>query len=177
MTRHETELSAAYAPLRQALAELRAPDALEAQLLASYRQAYAPAPKLHARLLEWLRQERNLWLPLGGACVAALAAMLWLRPLLLQRGPLAPSTIEAAAQQTTGEELATAFFPVGDPARIQAADHARMVRVTMPRAALVSYGLPVNPALADQPIEADILVADDGSTLALRFVRGNHHLM
>lgn len=177
MNLDESRLSAAYAPLRQALAEQQAPEALELQLLATYRQVHTAKPGRWSWLADWLRQERNLWLPLGGACVAALAAMLWLRPLLLQRGPLAPSAIEVAARQPASDELATAFFPVGDPDRIQAADHARMVRVTMPRAALVSYGLPVNPALADQAIEADILVADDGSTLALRFVRGNHHLM
>ncbi|GAB3242571.1 hypothetical protein [Chitinimonas naiadis] len=172
----ETDLDTAYSPLRQALAREQAPVALEAALITAFREQHA-APSWHRRLLASVLQDRSFLLPLGGACVVALAAVLWLRPVLLQRGPLAPSAIEAAPLQARTDELATAFFPVGDPARIQFAEHARMVRVSLPRAALVSYGLPVNPALADQTIDADLLVADDGTTLALRFVRSNHHLM
>jgi hypothetical protein len=41
----------------------------------------------------------------------------------------------------------------------------------MPRSALVSLGLPVNVVRADVPVEADLLVGEDGLARAIRFVR------
>jgi hypothetical protein len=46
-----------------------------------------------------------------------------------------------------------------------------MVRVELPRSALVSFGLPMNVERADERIKADVLVGDDGVARAIRFVR------
>lgn len=173
----------ALAPLRAELAGEQPPPQLEAALQAAFRARHAPAPwprRLAGRLRRltgWLSLEGGLWLPLGGgACVAGLAALIWLRPVLLQHGA-APSVLEPGPVARQPAELVTAFIPLGDPARLERAAHARMVRVSLPREAMAAYGLPVNPALADRPIEADLLVGDDGNALALRFVRDARHLM
>jgi len=176
MTPDEKTLQAAYAPLRQELATAVPPAGLEAGLLAAFRQQRAPVSRWQ-RLVQWVRQDRGLYLSLGGSCVAALAALMWLRPMLWNETQALQAAPAGTLAPTASTELTTAFFPLGDPARIEAAQHARMVRVSMPRASLAAYGLPVNPELADEAIEADLLVGDDGAPLALRFVRGKYQLI
>ena len=66
-------------------------------------------------------------------------------------------------------EMVTDFMPVFyDPAPIE---HGRLVRVRLPRVALVSFGLPMNEQLADESVKADVLVGEDGLARAVRFVK------
>ncbi|WP_269531051.1 hypothetical protein [Chitinimonas sp. BJYL2] len=169
----DDDLDAAWRPLRQSLQGTHAPSTLDDALLAAFRTRHTPTRM--ARLRQSLASIRWTWLSAGGAMAAALVATLWMRPVLMERGqmPLSDTASPALAEA----ELTTAFFPVGDPRRIQAAAHARMVRVSLPRAVMAEYGLPVSPELADQPVEADLLVGDDGATMALRFVRTNLSVM
>lgn len=167
-------LDAAYAPLRDALAQEPVPRALDDAVLAAFRVRHAAKPARFASLRAWLQPVHRYWLSLGSGCAVALAALVWLGPISLHGAMPASYALPMSPQET---ELATAFFAVGDPARLAQAPHARMVRVQVPRATLANYGLPFNPELADQPIMADLLVGDDGSTLAVRFVHGKLHLM
>jgi hypothetical protein len=55
-------------------------------------------------------------------------------------------------------------------------DHAPMesgevIRVQVPRSALITLGLPVNVEHADDPVLADLLIGEDGLARAIRFVR------
>jgi anti-sigma factor RsiW len=68
-------------------------------------------------------------------------------------------------------EIATAFIPLDTGRGLAPADSLQLVRVELPRAALVSFGLPMNVERADQRIKADILVGNDGVARAIRFVR------
>jgi hypothetical protein len=45
-----------------------------------------------------------------------------------------------------------------------------VVRVELPRSALVSFGLPMNMERADERIKADVLLGNDGLARAIRFV-------
>jgi hypothetical protein len=47
----------------------------------------------------------------------------------------------------------------------------QVIRVQMPRQALIAFGLPVNIERADVPVKADLLVGEDGLAHAIRFVR------
>lgn len=47
----------------------------------------------------------------------------------------------------------------------------QLVRVELPRSALASLGLPLNPARGGETIKADVLLGDDGLARAIRFVR------
>lgn len=70
--------------------------------------------------------------------------------------------------QTADREVTTDFIPlVYDPEPV---DQGRVVRVRLPRAALAAFGLPMNEQLADEPIEADVLLGEDGLARAVRFV-------
>jgi hypothetical protein len=73
---------------------------------------------------------------------------------------------EAAAE--AGDEVMTDFIPVVyDPAPI---GRGRLVRVDLPRAALVAFGLPVNEDRNEELVQADLLLDDDGLMRAVRFV-------
>src|ERR1041384_3579796 len=47
----------------------------------------------------------------------------------------------------------------------------QLVRVSMPRSALATLGLPVNPARGGDAVKADVLLGEDGLAQAIRFVR------
>ncbi len=68
-------------------------------------------------------------------------------------------------------EIATDFFPVGDTSRMSLADGGQLVRVQLPRSALMRFGLPVNMDRANERVKADVLLGSDGIARAIRFVR------
>lgn len=73
---------------------------------------------------------------------------------------------------TTGEsEIATDFLPLVDANNLATQDGGQLVRVEMPRTALLAFGLPMNIERADEPVKADVLVGHDGLARAIRFVR------
>jgi hypothetical protein len=84
---------------------------------------------------------------------------------LLRRAP-APELAPAASQ-----ELATEFIPLVYQNDLLPAENVQIVRVKLPRAALVSFGLPINEDRAGEPVKADVLLGDDGVARAIRFVR------
>lgn len=50
-------------------------------------------------------------------------------------------------------------------------ESGEVIRVQMPRSALITLGLPVNVENADEPVLADLLIGEDGLARAIRFVR------
>jgi len=66
-----------------------------------------------------------------------------------------------------GSESEFIVLPGTPPWALQ--DGARLVRATMPRSALVSFGLPVNAERAGQPIRVDLILSEDGVARAIRF--------
>jgi hypothetical protein len=84
---------------------------------------------------------------------------------LTSAGPLT-----AAAGGDDGGEIVTEFMPVGYGSNLIPMDGAQMLRIKLPRSAMLSYGLPVNPDRVDEPISADLVVGNDGVARAIRFV-------
>lgn len=87
----------------------------------------------------------------------------------------ATTTTTASPAATPGDEpaseIATVFIPLVERRGLAQADSLQIVRVELPRSALVSFGLPMNFDRADQQIKADVLVGNDGVARAIRFVR------
>lgn len=81
--------------------------------------------------------------------------------------PLDPGS--ATADEQAGE-IATSFIPLSGSSGL-AAESMQLVRVELPRSALVSFGLPMNVERADERVKADVLVGNDGVARAIRFVR------
>lgn len=67
-------------------------------------------------------------------------------------------------------EVATDFLPL---TYVASSDErsGQVVRVEMPRSAMLALGLPVNQEASGELVKADVLVRDDGLALAIRFVR------
>ena len=76
--------------------------------------------------------------------------------------PSADSNVEA--------EITTDFFPLINRGTGQL-DSGQIVRVELPRSALMAFGLPMNMDRADERIKADVVVGNDGLARAIRFVR------
>jgi hypothetical protein len=83
-------------------------------------------------------------------------------------------TINAASNAggSAGErEIVTDFMPLTYDSGALAMESGHVVRVELPRSALVSMGLPMNLERAGEPVKADVLMGDDGVARAIRFVR------
>jgi hypothetical protein len=50
-------------------------------------------------------------------------------------------------------------------------ESGEVIRVQMPRSALITLGLPVDVERTDEPVMADLLIGEDGLARAIRFVR------
>jgi hypothetical protein len=148
---------------------------VEATLLREFRQRHA-APK--ARMMRWQ-------MALGAVAAVALLA------LGLVRGRITPTTNQPTANngshvaatsqmyavvndpqlnELVAEEDGTEFvaLPYADE-DAAAIEGGAVVRVTMPRAALISMGLPISSAIGDQ-IPAEVVVSADGTPQAIRLI-------
>jgi len=87
-----------------------------------------------------------------------------------------PFIIDGGTTHAKESEYATDFFPLSysdDQKPMEGGEVIRVqvIRVQMPRPALIAFGLPVNVERADVPVKADLLVGEDGLARAIRFVR------
>lgn len=76
----------------------------------------------------------------------------------------------ASAAASDESEYATAYMPLAgayDPSELEG---GAVVRVVLPRAALVSYGLPVEGMGVAEHVTADMVVSQDGTPQAIRLV-------
>jgi hypothetical protein len=76
----------------------------------------------------------------------------------------------AQAAQSNDTEYTTAYMPLPyayDPSELEG---GAVVRVVLPRAALVSYGLPVEGMGVADHVTADMVVSQDGTPQAIRLV-------
>jgi len=93
------------------------------------------------------------------------------RPRLIK-----PFIIDGGTTYAKESEYATDFFPLSysddqKPTESGEVIRVQVIRVQMPRPALIAFGLPVNVERADVPVKADLLVGEDGLARAIRFVR------
>ena len=79
----------------------------------------------------------------------------------------APTAIGSDADS----EVATEFMPLGYAGPINLQDGGQLVRVELPRSAMLSLGLPVNMDRYSQRVKADVFVGVDGLARAIRFVQ------
>jgi hypothetical protein len=78
---------------------------------------------------------------------------------------------KTAASNADATEYATAYVPLPyayDPSGLEG---GAVVRVVLPRAALVSYGLPIEGMGVSEQVTADMVVSQDGTPQAIRLVR------
>jgi hypothetical protein len=68
-------------------------------------------------------------------------------------------------------EVATQFMPLDFAGPINLQDGGQLVRVDLPRSAMLNLGLPVNMDRYSERVKADVLVGADGLARAIRFVQ------
>jgi hypothetical protein len=68
-------------------------------------------------------------------------------------------------------DVVTDFIPLTDGDSLKQIERGELIRVRMPRTALLKFGLPMNVESAGIPVKADLLVGEDGLARAIRFVR------
>jgi hypothetical protein len=164
----QRELGAALRRLAENFGSLRAPSQVEARLLKAFRAQHgAPA-----------RAERRVWrLPLAWAAAAAMV-VLGALSIAIVRQPAALSSRVAATEASAAELLAgtvdaglvaAGFIPLPNGEGIGPNDSFNLVRVEVPRSAMLTVGIPVNAERASETVQADVLLGADGLARAVRF--------
>lgn len=91
-----------------------------------------------------------------------------------QRAPLPAGDLSKRADgalDQVDEEVVTDFFPLYAGQQLAPLERGRLIRTLVPRSLLGTLGLPVHPDWAIFPIKADVVVGEDGTARAVRFVR------
>ena len=143
----------------------RVPDQMvETQLLARVRERQALASVASARparRAERGRTESSWWTRLTFAVPVALAGMV----AVIVGVPLLAPTPAVPARKV----VATPFIALVGSEALARESAPMVVPSQVARTALADYGLPVDPARADEPIDAEFLVSRSGLVLAVRF--------
>jgi hypothetical protein len=62
------------------------------------------------------------------------------------------------------------FVPVGAWQAIEPMERGSVLRVQLPRASLATFGIPVRPDRWNETVRADVVLGEDGTVRAVRFV-------
>jgi len=95
-------------------------------------------------------------------------------PSLASTGASKYVTVTETAASVAPEsvaEITSDFIPVGYASANSFQDGGQLVRVELPRSALVAFGLPINVNRYDEKVKADVFFGTDGTARALRFVQ------
>ena len=150
------DLAPALARLHAAMAPLAAPPGVEQELMAAFAKQFPPRRWYHAL-------SKSQWGIAGGVGSTALVALLAFTLSLHAPGPDLDASPSARAD-------AGPFIALASAERIEQEADPRMLETDVPRAELVSLGVPVSPENAGDSVRAELLVGADGSPLALRLV-------
>jgi len=130
----------------------QAPLAVEARLLTEFRR--------HSQL-----RRARAWISAAsvGAIAAAIAVLVWI-------GPLRPEPALQRDGALQADETTTDFYPLPDADGLPPVESALVVRVQLPMASLELIGFPINQDRAADPVEAEVLLGQDGLARGVRLV-------
>lgn len=153
-----TDLDRSLAALRASVADALPPTATDQAIAAAVARAARRNPQAAGR-----RTASDRWLAWPLALAASIAVLSFVVRSLPPEAVVAEPAVPSAS--ATAE-----FMPVVPIADIESAGDAMVVPARLPRMTLAQLGLPVNPALAADAIDTELLVRRDGSVLAVRFI-------
>jgi hypothetical protein len=81
------------------------------------------------------------------------------------------ATATNPSANAAASEVATQFMPLNYNGPINLQDGGQLVRVELPRSAMLSLGVPVNMDRYNERVKADVFVGADGLARAIRFVQ------
>ena len=137
------------AALREALAQVHAPAALEGALVARFSRQHRASER-----------PRLWWMP-----PLALAATFALATWMVRTAP-PPLEEPPVADAQDGP-----FLALRPLERIAEEQGSTVVTTQFPRALLADWGLPVAPERAAEPVRAQMLYSADGEPLAVRLIQ------
>jgi hypothetical protein len=145
--------------LRREMALVAAPPAIEAKLTAAFA-AHQRTSRRAARVRQFAGQT---FAP-GFAAAASIGLAAWM--MFFPVAPLLQSPARPIA--SLGDD--TPFIALASLERIALEPSPRVVRATVPRMMLASYGVPVSPEVAGETMRAEMLMSAGGQPLAMRFI-------
>jgi len=167
MSRHR-ELEAGFRAVAAGFRRVEAPPRVEARLRSAFRRQTGRES----------RAPSQRWIPVA-TWAAAFAAMFALATFLMRERqpeaarPPVQRTIELAMLQPTADS--DGFIPLPNSAGVAAGDAAdeddvNLVRVEVPRSAMIALGLDVSADRAEELVEADVMLGSNGMARAVRFL-------
>ncbi len=163
----QRRLTSALRIIADEMRDLAAPPRLEATLLEAFRSEMTPARA---------RATRIRWIPAfsWAAAAAALITMaVWVAPRRQAAVPPVhhnPSTaVELASIADDGADD-DGFIPLPNAERVGPNDEVNVVRMELPRSAMLVVGLDVSPERVSEPVQAEVMLGPDGLARAVRFV-------
>lgn len=170
----QQELQGRMRRLSEEWQRVAAPLRVEEGLVAAFR-----AQRSH-RVTEMPRA-RHFWMPMAAGIAAALLVTFGL--LLLRDQPVrqqrhtVPGAVELANISVPADAMADddspdsdGFIPLPNAERIAPDENVNVVRVEVPRSAMLAVGLPVSAEQSQELVEADVKMGSDGLARAVRFV-------
>ena len=125
---------------------------------------------LEARLKAEFRKRSRLrrakaWMSAAaaGAIAAAIGFMVWI-------GPFTPRPAAVPDTSMLADDSASGFYPLPDADALPPVESAMVVRVQMPTASLELIGYPINRDPASEPVDAEVLLGQDGLARGVRLV-------
>jgi hypothetical protein len=145
--------------------DIGAPAAVEAQVMEAFEQRHAGRATCF----------RRYWALVGNAAALFLLGIalttLGPRPTPLAKDRHAGTTVASVDSGTEDSaEIATEFFPLQGDVDPAEQESSGVVRVWLPRTTLLAFGLPMNDERTLEPLQAEILVGEDGAVRAIRFL-------
>jgi hypothetical protein len=163
----ERRLSAGLRVLAAESETISTPPRVEARLLAAFRAAH----KIGAERVAWRRMRFVPW-AVAGIVTAGLAFTVLIAPKRRVEAPAAhptaPARIELAALTT--QESDDGFIPLPNAPQIDPNDDVSVVRMELPRSAMMAVGLEVSPEQVSDTVEAEVKLGSDGLARAVRFM-------
>ncbi len=164
----ERILSARLHLLAVSMERERAPVELETILISAHRQRMSSGRS---------RRNGRRFREVAAAILlfaVSLQLLLTLSPSLLPthtEEPVSEPMVTPRGVQSPLVELTTDFIPLVHCVGLGCFEGGQLVRVAIPRLALISLGLPMNEQLTQEPVTADVLIGGDGVARAIRFVQ------
>lgn len=102
--------------------------------------------------------------------LVAVAAPPLLRSVTRPRQPVRRVRTPQAPASFSPEDVTAPFYSLIEEGQMAPLESARIVRVEVPPASLVKWGVPLTETTFTQPLQADLLLGQDGLARAIRFV-------
>jgi len=158
---------------------LEAPARVEARLVRALRATSAgserlPQPRFWIAAVAW-----------ATVSVAVMALALFLvhvrepqtAPKRIPANLAILASVEALPEDPAGETdssvLGPGFLPLPNAERIAANEPVDLIRLEVPRSAMIALGFEVSPDRAAEPVEAEVAFGVDGVARAVRFLDGS----